>query len=138
MAIPKTGTPTNGRTHEIKVGEITLNCTDEVPMAPAMNGPSTEVQAFQGGDYLAVTVDGGYQSTTVTCEYSKENYDKIDQNRADGIAQAVTLGTSGFTGTGIVSVSEGPAIPANGSRIPTMTVQIDWITTKTPTGSDGE
>lgn len=130
MAIPTTGQPTNGRTYEITVGTHVLNCTEDVPMMPAMNGPSTEVQAFQGGDYLAVTVDGGYQSTTATCEYDKTIYESLDQARADGKVLDVKLGNDGFSGKGIVSVSEGPSIPANGNRIPTMTVQIDWTSTK--------
>ena len=139
MAIPATGNPVNGRTHEISVTpeegtKIVMNCTEDVPIAPAMNSPSVEVQSFQGGDYTAFTQDGGYQSTTVTAEYKKTDYDTLDQARADGKTCTVQLGTDGFTGDAVVTVSEGPGIVANGKRIPTMSVQIDWVTSKAPTG----
>ena len=138
MAIPTTGSPTNGRTFEITVtpdggNAITLNCTEEVPIAPAMNGPSVEVQPFQGGDYTSFTQDGGYQSTSVTAEYNKTDYDAIDQARANGKTCSVTLGSSGFTGTAVVTVSAGPTIAANGKKIATMTAQIDWTSSKAPT-----
>lgn len=141
MGIPKTGDPINGRTLEITVTPsggtaIILNCTEEVPIRPAMNSPSTETQAFQGGDYIAVTVDGGYQSTTATCEYRKADYDALDQARANGNTCTVQLGEDGHSGDALVTVSTGPTIVANGKRIPTMTVQIDWTTAKDLTAGE--
>ena len=136
--IPTTGSPVNGRTQKVSITpsggtEIVLNCTEDVPIAPAMNGPSVEVQTFQGGDYTAYTQDGGYQADTVTAEYTKDNYDTLDQARADGKTCTVKLGENGFTGTAVVTVSTGPTITAGGQRIPTMSVQIDWTSSKAPT-----
>lgn len=135
--IPTTGAPVNGRTQKVSITpeggtEFVLNCTEDVPIAPAMNGPSVEVQTFQGGDYTAYTQDGGYQSMTVTAEYTKTNYDTLDQARADGKTCTVKLGDAGFTGTAVVTVSTGPVITAGGHRVPTMTVQIDWTSSKAP------
>ena len=136
--IPTTGNPVNGRTQKVSITpeggtEIVLNCTEDVPIAPAMNGPSVEVQTFQGGDYTAYTQDGGYQADTVTAEYTKTNYDTLDQARADGKTCTVKLGEDSFTGTAVVTVSTGPTITAGGKRIPTMSVQIDWTSSKAPT-----
>lgn len=140
MAIPKTGAPVNGRTFEItltpKGGSgtaISLNCYQEVAVAPAMNSPSVEIEPFQGGDSVSVTADGGYQNLTYTCEYSKENYDLIDTARANVDTWSATLGADGFTGEAIVTVSEGPTLPVNGKRVRTMTVQLDFLNTKAPT-----
>lgn len=136
MAIPKTGNPINGRTFPIKIGEITLNCFDTITLRPAMNEPSVEMQAFQGGDAVNVTADGGYQPSTYTCEYTQEIYEAIDQARADVTEQSITIGSSdSFTGTGIVSVSEGPSLRVNGTQVPTMTVSINWTSVKAPTGA---
>ena len=136
--IPTTGSPVNGRTQKVSITpeggtEIVLNCTEDVPIAPAMNGPSVEVQTFQGGDYTAYTQDGGYQSMTVTAEYIDTQYETIDETRAAGKTCTVTLGEAGFTGTAVVTVSTGPVITAGGKRVPTMTVQIDWTSSKSPT-----
>ena len=133
--IPTTGAPVNGRTQKVSItpeggSEIVLNCTEDVPIAPAMNSPSVEVQTFQSKDYTAFTQDGGNQSQTVTAEYTKTNYDTLDAARAAGKTCTVTLGDDGFTGTAVVTVSEGPAIPAGGKKVPTMTVQIDWTSSK--------
>lgn len=138
MSIPTTGSAVNGRTFEITLTPkspstgtgIVLNCTGDIPAAPAMNAPSTEVQNFQGGDYTAVTVDAGYQSSTFTCEYSKTNYDAIDLARAKGNLYTVALGSNGFTADAVVTVSEGPTLTANGTKVQTMTVQCDWTSTK--------
>ena len=135
--IPTTGAPTNGRTQKVSITpdggqEFILNCTDDVPIAPAMNGPSVEVQPFQGGDYTSFTQDGGYQSMTVTAEYIDSQYDTIDETRAAGKTCTVKLGEDGFTGTAVVTVSTGPTISANGKKIATMTVQIDWTSSKAP------
>jgi hypothetical protein len=139
MAIGKTGSPTDGRTYEIVIKppsgtEITLNCTGDIPTAPGQNDPSTDTQSFQGGDYISVTQDGGYKPSTFTCERKEGLYEQIDQLRADVALCEVTLGGDGFTGTGTVNVSEGPMVVANGKRIETMTVQVTWTSTKTPTG----
>lgn len=136
--IPTTGAPVNGRTQKVSItpeggAEIVLNCIEDVPIAPAMNPPSVEVQKFQGGDYTTYTQDGGYQADTVTAEYKKENYDTLDQARADGKTCTVKLGEDGFTGTAVITVSSGPKIPAGGKRIPTMTTQIAWTSSKSPT-----
>ena len=136
--IPTTGSPVNGRTQKVSITpeggtEIVLNCTEDVPIAPAMNGPSVEVQTFQGGDYTSYTQDSGYQADTVTEKKTKNNYDTLDQARADGKTCTVTLGEAGFTGTAVVTVSTGPTITAGGKRIPTMSVQIDWTSSKSPT-----
>lgn len=133
--IPTTGAPVNGRTQKVSItpeggSEIVLNCTEDVPIAPAMNSPSVEVQTFQGGDYTSFTQDAGYQPTTITAEYTKTNYDTLDAARAAGKTCTVTLGDSGFTGTAVVTVSEGPTITAGGKKVPTMTVQIDWTSSK--------
>lgn len=136
--IPTTGQPVNGRTQKVSItpeggNEIVLNCTEDVPIAPAMNGPSLEVQTFQGGDYTAYTQDGGYQPDTITAEYAKDDYDTLDQARADGKTCTVKLGEDGFTGKAVVTVSAGPTIPTGGKRVPTMTAQIDWTSSKSPT-----
>lgn len=136
--IPTTGQPVNGRTQKVSITpdggeEFVLNCTEDVPIAPAMNGPSVEVQTFQGGDYTSFTQDGGYQSMTVTAEYTKTYYDTIDSTRAAGKTCTVKLGDEGFSGTAVVTVSDGPMIAANGNRIATMTVQIDWTSSKAAT-----
>ena len=128
MAIPTTGTAQNGRTKEIKIGSITVNCYENVPLAPAMNEPSVEVQPFQGGDAINVTADGGYQSIPVVCEYSKANWDAIDAIRA--AAKPVEIVLPDFTGQGIPVVSEGPTLAVNGTAVPTMTITINWTTTK--------
>lgn len=135
--IPTTGAPVNGRIQKVSITpeggqEFILNCTEDVPIAPAMNGPSVEVQAFQGGDYTSFTQDGGYQSITVTAEYIDSQYETIDETRSAGKTCTVKLGEDGFTGTAVVTVSTGPTIAANGKKIATMTVQIDWTSSKTP------
>ena len=134
-----TGDAINGRTNQVQItygggSPIVLNGADTVPLRPAMNAPSTEVQPFQEGDYVSVTVDGGYQSDTITCEYRAEQYDTIDENRAKGIVGSVQRLVGG-TATGdalnaIVTVSEGPTITVNAVAVPTMTVQFDYVTTK--------
>lgn len=141
--IPTTGGPVNGRTQKVSITpeggqEFILNCTEDVPIAPAMNGPSVEVQAFQGGDYTSFTQDGGYQSMTVTAEYTKTYYDTIDSTRAAGKTCTVKLGEDedGFTETAVVTVSTGPTIAANGKKIATMTVQIDWTSSKSLTAGE--
>lgn len=138
MAIPKTGAAINGRTIPIQIGNVTLNCFDTIALRPAMNEPSVEMQAFQGGDAVNVSADGGYQSSTYTCEYTKETYETIDQNRADVIEQTITItnGEDVFEGKGIVTVSEGPTLKVNGTQVPTMTVTINWTSVKAP--SDAE
>lgn len=138
MAIPKTGAAINGRTIPIQIGEVTLNCFDTIALRPAMNEPSVEMQAFQGGDAVNVSADGGYQSSTYTCEYTKATYDTIDQKRADVIEQTITItnGDDVFEGKGIVTVSEGPTLKVNGTQVPTMTVTINWTSVKAP--SDAE
>ena len=137
MAISKTGSPTDGRTYEIVIAPpsgnaITLNCTGDIPTAPGQNDPSTDTQSFQGGDYIAVTQDGGYKPSTFTCERKEGLYEDIDLLRADVAICNITLGGDGFTGEGTVNVSEGPTIVANGKRIETMTVQVTWTSTKKP------
>ena len=135
-SIPKTGSPINGRTVPIQIGDMVLNCFDTITLRPAMNEPSVEMQAFQGGDAVNVTADGGYQSSTYTCEYTQAIYDAIDQARADVTEQTITItnGDDVFTGTGIVSVSEGPTLRVNGTQVPTMTVTVNWTSVKEPTG----
>lgn len=128
MAIPTTGAAQNGRAKEIQIGEKTVNCYENVPLAPAMNEPSVDVQPFQGGDAVNVTADGGYQSVTVTCEYDKEIWEYIDGVRAAATPVDVTL--PDFTGTAIPSVSEGPTLSVNGTSVPTMTITINWTVTK--------
>jgi hypothetical protein len=93
-----------------------------------MNEPSVEVQPFQGGDAVNVTADGGYQSITVTCEYSKEKWEAIDAIRA--AAEPVDITLPDFTGQGIPVVSEGPTLAVNGTAVPTMTITINWTSTK--------
>lgn len=134
--IPKTGAARNGRTIPIQVGDVTLNCYDTIALRPAMNEPSVEMQAFQGGDAVNVSADGGYQSTTYTCEYTKATYEKIDQDRADVLEKDITIGSGEdvFTGTGIVTVSEGPTLRVNGTQVPTMTVTVNWTSVKAPSG----
>ena len=136
-AIPKTGSPINGRTIPIAIDDLTLNCFDTITLRPAMNEPSVEMQAFQGGDAVNVTADGGYQSSTYTCEYTKALYEAIDQSRADVIEKTVTItnGDDVFTGKGLVTVSEGPTLKVNGTQVPTMTVTINWTSVKAPSGT---
>ena len=134
MAIPKTGSAQNGRTKEIKIGDITVNCYENVPLAPAMNETSVEVQPFQGGDAVNITADGGYQSITVTCEYSKANWEAIDAIRASATPVEVVL--PDFTGDAIPAVSEGPTLTVNGTAVPTMTITINWTTTADVAGAE--
>lgn len=143
MTIPATNVsaPTDGRQYEITVtppdgDAITLNCSGDIATAPGQNDPSVEVQIFQGGDYTAVTQDGGYKPSTYVCEKTKTLYDTIDQLRADNQICTITLGGDDFTGEGLLNVSEGPTIPANGKRIETMTVQITWTNTKKPSNAE--
>ena len=138
--IPTTGAPVNGRTFKISVTpeggtEFILNCTEEVPLWPAMNAPSVEVQAFQGGDVTTFTQDGGYQPLTVTAEFVETQYETIDETRAASKTCAVKFGDDGFTGTAVVTVQTGPTLPANGKKVPTMSVQFDFISSKSPAGA---
>lgn len=133
VEIPRTGEPINGRIQAVQVGEYVLNCTDDVPLKPSQAAPSVETQTFQGGDYRAVTGDGSYGDTVLTCEYNEEAYEAFDQNRADVTPVACVLPK--FTGQGIPYISDAPTIVHNGTRIPQMTVTIVWITTKAPTAS---
>lgn len=135
--IPETGNATDGRKYEITItppagDAFTLNCSGDIATAPGQNDPSTEMQIFQGGDYLAVTQDGGYKPSTYVCEKTKELYEKIDQLRADKAICNITLGGDDFTGTGILNVTEGPTIPVDAKKIETMSVQITWTNTKKP------
>lgn len=141
MAIPTTGEATDGRKYEITVTppngtSFTLNCSGDIATAPGQNDPSTEMQIFQGGDYMAVTQDGGYKPSTYVCEKTKALYDQIDQLRANKTICDITLGGDDFSGEGILNVTEGPTIPVQGKRIETMTVQITWTSTKAPTATE--
>lgn len=127
-----TGAATNGRTASITVGEYTLNCIDDVPLAPAMTAPEKEVQKFQQGDVVNITGDGSYEDTTITCEYNSAAYGEFDTNRTD--AEAVTCTLPQFSGQAIPYISEGPTVIAGGSAVPTMTVTLMWTTTKAPSG----
>lgn len=127
-----TGEATNGRTATITVGGTTLNCIDDVPLAPAMTAPEKEVQKFQQGDAVNITGDGSYEDTTITCEYDSAAYTAYDTNRTDATAVECTL--PGFSGEAIPYISEGPTVTAGGSAVPTMTVTLMWTTTKTPSG----
>ena len=135
-----TGDAINGRTNTVQItygtaSPISLNGADTIPLRPAMNAPSTEVQPFQEGDYVSVTVDAGYQSDNMTCEFVETTYNTIDENRAKGITgsvQRLVGGTaSGDALDAIITVSEGPTIMVNAKAVPTMTVQFDYVSTKT-------
>lgn len=139
--IPETGNATDGRRYEITItppsgDAFTLNCSGDIATAPGQNDPSTEMQIFQGGDYLAITQDGGYKPSMYVCEKTKELYEKIDQLRADKAICNITLGGDDFTGTGVLNVSEGPTIPVDSKKIETMSVQITWTNTKKPTNAE--
>lgn len=73
---------------------------------------------------------------TVTAEYIDTQYETIDETRAAGKTCTITLGEAGFTGTAVVTVSTGPTISANGKKIATMTVQIDWTSSKSPSAEE--
>ena len=135
-----TGEPKNGREFQIKLtpvspntgSAITLNCTGDIPTAPAMNAPEITKTTFQEGDVMTAKTDGGYQSSQWTCEKRNEDYETIDQARANGYKWNVTLGADGFTGEAIITVSTGPLLPADGEAVETMTIQADWTSTKKP------
>ena len=135
-----TGSPTNGREFQITLkpvspntgSTIKLNCTGDMPTAPAMNAPEVTTTGFQEGDVITTKTNGGYQSSQWTCEKRNGDYDAIDQARANGYKWEVTLGSDGFTGEAIVTVSSGPVLPADGEAVETMTVQADWTSTKAP------
>lgn len=132
--IPTTGGAVNGRTQAITIGSQTVNCYDTVPLAPAMNEPSVEIQRFQGGDATSITADGGYQTTTLTCEYTAAIWSAFNTARANATPQPVTL--PDFTGSAIVTVSEGPTLTVAGTAVPTMTVSLNWTSTAAVTGSE--
>ena len=131
-----TGSPQNGRAFQITLTPIgggtaiTLNCTGDMPTAPAMNAPEITTTTFQEGDVMTAKTNGGYQSSQWTCEKRNSDYDTIDTARASGKKWTVTLGSGGFSGEAIVTVSTGPTLPADGEAVETMTVQADWTTTK--------
>lgn len=135
-----TGSPKNGREFQITLkpvspnsGEdIVLNCTGDMPTAPAMNAPEVSTQTFQEGDVVTTTINGGYQSSQWTVEKRNNDYETIDQARANGHKWQITLGSDGFTGEAIVTVSTGPVLPAAGENVETMTIQADWTSTKAP------
>lgn len=128
-----TGEATNGRTATITVGTYTLNCIDDVPLAPAMTAPEKEVQKFQQGDAVNITGDGSYEDTTITCEYNATAYNAYDANRTDATDVDCTLPE--FSGKAIPYISEGPSVTAGGKIVPTMTVTLMWTTTKAPTAA---
>jgi hypothetical protein len=115
---------------------IYVNGADTVPLKPAMNAPSTEVQKFQNGDYTAVTTDSGYASDSITGEYDAADYESIDIARAKGLRWKVQRLLSSETtpaDTGLaamLTVSESPSVTVGEVRIPTMTIQIDYIGTQ--------
>lgn len=140
----------NGRTNKLTLtpmgsstegSEIVLNLTEDVPLRPAMNEPSTEVQAFQEGDYVSVTADGGYQNDTATAEFKIEDYEAIDEARANGNLWLVKR-TGDVSDNGIaamVSVSTGPTLTVNRVAVPTMTVTIAYVgTQQNPHGDTAE
>lgn len=135
-----TGAPKNGREFQITLtpvtpntGEaITLNCTGDIPTAPAMNAPEMSTTPFQEGDVNTFKTNGGYQASQWTVEKRNEDYERIDQARANGYKWNLTLGGDGFTGEAVVTVSTGPVLPADGEAVETMTIQADWVSTKTP------
>lgn len=138
-----TSAPKNGRAYKITLtpvapntgSAITLNCTGEIPTAPAMNAPEVTTTGFQEGDVVTIKTNGGYQSSQWTCDKRNGDYAAIDQARANGYKWSITLGSGedAFTGEAIVTVSAGPVLQADGETVETMTIQADWTTTKAPT-----
>ena len=144
-----TGASRNGRTNKlvatlldsvpsgttISASTIYFNGADTVPLAPAMNAPSVDVQTFQNGDVTNVTVDGGYQDDTIVCEYDATDYASIDAARAAGLrwkVQRLVGGTASDTGiAAMLTVSEGPTLTVNARSVPTMTVTISYTGTAT-------
>lgn len=146
----KTGAPVNGRTNRlvltlldtvpegvtIKNQTIYINGADTVPLKPAMNAPSTEVQKFQNGDYTSVSTDSGYAADNITGEYNADDYESIDVARANGLrwkVQRLLAGETSPADEGIaamVTVSEGPTVTVGEVRIPTMAHQIDYVGTQ--------
>ena len=146
----KTGAAKNGRTHklmatlldtvpsgvDIQRETIYFNGAETIPLRPGMNSPSVDVQVFQNGDSTNVTVDGGYTSDTIVCEYDVVDYDSIDAARANALrwkVQRIVEGESSPSDPGIaaiLTVSEGPPLEVNQKRVPTMTVQIDYTGTQ--------
>ena len=146
----KTGAPVNGRTNRLKLTlldtvpsgvsipneTIYINGGDTVPLKPAMNAPSTEVQKFQNGDYTSATTDAGYASDTIVGEYNADDYESLDIARANGLrwkVQRLLDGESEPSDTGIaalVTVNEAPAVAVGEVRIPTMSHQIDYVGTQ--------
>ena len=155
----KTGMPVNGRTNKLMLTlldtvpsgvtitnkTIYINGADTVPLKPAMNAPSTEVQKFQNGDYTAVTTDGGYASDSVVGEYDAQDYKDIDTARTNGLrwkVQRLLSGEETPSDTGIaaiVTVSESPTVTVGEVKIPTMSYQIDYVgTNDNPLGGIAE
>ena len=145
----KTGMPVNGRANKLMLTlldtvpsgvtitnkTIYINGADTVPLKPAMNAPSTEVQKFQNGDYTAVTTDGGYASDSVVGEYDAQDYKDIDTARTNGLrwkVQRLLSGEETPSDAGIaaiVTVSESPTVTVGEVKIPTMSYQIDYVGT---------
>jgi hypothetical protein len=145
-----TGAAQNGRTHKIMATlidtvpsgvtvertTIYFNGADTVPLRPGMNAPSVEVQPFQNGDSTNVTVDGGYSSDSLVCEYNEADYNSIDAARANALRwkiQRIEDNETSPSDTGIaaiLTVSEGPTLNVNANVVPTMTVQIDYTGTQ--------
>jgi hypothetical protein len=121
----------------VKRTVIHFNGADSVPLRPAMNAPSVEVQVFQNGDSTNVTVDGGYASDSIVCEYDAIDYDSIDAARANALRWKIQRieedNESSPSDTGIaaiLTVSDGPELNVNANVVPTMTVQIDYTGTQ--------
>ena len=155
----KTGSPVNGKTNKLMFTlvdtvpsgvtitnkTIYVNGADTVPLKPAMNPPSTEVQKFQNGDYTAVTTDGGYASDNITGEYNSQDYEDVDTARTYGLrwkVQRLLAGEETPSDPGIVAivtVSESPSVAVGEVKIPTMTYQIDYVgTNDNPMGGIAE
>lgn len=122
-----------GRAEVIKIGELIEDCLNDVPLHPATTPPEKSSQSFQSGDVVSMNHKYTFENTQVTIAGGSA---KAASYRAlVGKRQEIQLG-DGFTGWGIVYVSTGPTLVANGTAVPTISLTIEWLTTIDPKTGD--
>jgi hypothetical protein len=113
----------------VKIGDMIENCLNDVPLHPATTAPEKSTQSFQTGDVVNMNHKYTFENSQITVAGGAE---KSAAYRAIvGKKQMVELG-DGFAGYGVVYVSTGPTLVANGEAVPTLTITIEWLTTIDP------
>ena len=119
----------DGMATVVKIGEMVENCLNDVPLHPATTPPEKSNQSFQTGDVVNVSHKYTFENSQITFAGGAA---KAAAYRAlVGKKQKIQLG-DGFEGYGIVYVSTGPILVANGEAVPTLTLTIEWLTTIDP------